>query len=97
MAMTRILHLNKVGDRVEWVGWKTAGPLTDWRTDAPESLPRCIQCGTSIQVGRQYALALPNRVSCLPCAGARRPSSSPAAEQSPFMSAAARRFGGRRV
>ena len=97
MAMTRILHPNKAGDRVEWTGWKVASPFTEWRTDAPESLPCCVQCGTPIQVGRRYALALPNRVACLQCAGTQTPMAAPVAEQSLFVGAAERRFGGRRV
>jgi hypothetical protein len=51
------------------IAWKLCDPFGDWRTDAPESLPRCCLCAAVIGVDDPYAYGPPRLIACCPCAG----------------------------
>jgi hypothetical protein len=72
-AQTRFDAPKSSPDRVTWSGWKLVDSLEDWRTDAPESLPRCCLCSAVIEVGDPYAIRLPFHIACPPCVGLRAP------------------------
>lgn len=106
MAVTQI-HLRPAEPETSApvvAGWKLAGPLTGWRDDDPDALPRCsIDREHLIRNGELYAVTArpgpdePYRMACLPCAGIAAP---PVVERPapvvrpPALNAAARKFSG---
>jgi hypothetical protein len=67
-------------------GWRlAAGPLSGWRDDDPDALPRCsVDARHVIRNGDRYAIA-GIKLACLPCAGiARPPEPPPRPRREPF-------------
>jgi hypothetical protein len=81
-------------------GWRlAAGPLSGWRDDDPDALPRCsVDARHVIRNGDRYAIA-GIKLACLPCAGIARPPEPAPPQPRPRPagpSVAERQFGGMR-